>query len=123
MDKVLATTLLTMGAVVAAIMVVNTILPALGRSGSSVVSSSGAAASRLKTDVKVIHVSTDTTSTPAYIYVYVKNVGANNVLAIDQSDVFLETSTTFDRLTHTQVGLTTDCATKPESTDGQGWTA
>ena len=43
MDKVLVTTLLTMAAVVAAVMVVNTMLPALGRSTSAVLSSSTAA--------------------------------------------------------------------------------
>ena len=97
MDKVLVTTLLTMAAVVAAVMVVNTMLPALGRSSSAVLSSSSAAADRLKTDTEIIHVSTDTTGSPELVYAWVKNVGAADILAITSSDLFFKTDTTFDR--------------------------
>ena len=100
MDKVLVTTLLTMAAVVAAVMVVNTMLPALGRSTSAVLSSSTAASVRLKTDTEIIHVATDTTGSPKIVYTWVKNVGGAEITAIDSSDLFFKTSTTFDRLTY-----------------------
>ena len=96
MDKVLVTALLTMAAVVAAVMVINTMLPALGSGGSSVLSSSSAASSQIKTNVDIIAVATETT-TPA-VYVWIKNVGAADVLAITKSDVFLQTPSTYDRL-------------------------
>ena len=98
MDKVLVTTLLTMAAVVAAVMVVNTMLPALGRSSSAVLSSSAAASNRLKTDTEIIHISTDTSS--FLVYAWVKNVGATDIIAITSSDLFFKTATTFDRLPH-----------------------
>ena len=100
MDKVLVTTLLTMAAVVAAVMVVNTMLPALGRSTSAVLSSSSAASERLKTDTEIIHVATDTSGSPKIVYTWVKNVGGAEITAIDSSDLFFKTSTTFDRLSY-----------------------
>ena len=87
-----------MAAVVAAVMVVNTMLPALGRSTSAVLSSSSAAAKRLKTDTEIIHIATDTTGSPEIVYAWVKNVGAADIDAITSSDLFFKTSTTFDRL-------------------------
>ena len=110
MDKVLTTTLLTIAAVIAAVLVINTMLPVLGSSGSSVISSSEAASDLLKTDIDIIHVSTATT-TPANIYVWIKNVGAADVLAVNQSDVFLQIGTTsFDRVEYDETASTTDCS-------------
>ena len=99
MDKVIVTALLTMAAVVAAVMVINAVVPSLGRSSSSVLSSSDAAADIIKTDIEIV--ATDTTPTPKEVYVWIKNVGAANVLAIDKGDVFLEeVNVAFARLTH-----------------------
>ena len=98
MDKVLVTTLLTMAAVVAAVMVINTMIPALGSSGSSVLSSSSAASDRIKTNVEIITVSASASTTA--VHVWIKNVGSSEVLAINQSDLFYQTETTFDRLAY-----------------------
>ena len=102
MDKVLVTTLLTMAAVVASVLVINAILPALGTSSSSVLSSSGAASGIIKTDIDVIHVSTNTTT--SVVLVWVKNVGAADVLAVSQGDLFLQTPTDFNRLGFDETG-------------------
>jgi len=108
MDKVLVTTLLTMAAVVAAVMVVNTMLPALGRSTSAVLSSSTAASNRLKTNTEIIHVATNTSGDPKIVYTWVKNVGGAEITAIDSSDLFFKTSTTFDRLSY-NASCSSDC--------------
>ena len=108
MDKVLVTTLLTMAAVVAAVMVVNTMLPALGRSTSAVLSSSTAASDRLKTDTEIIHIASDTSGSPEIVYAWVKNVGGAEITAIDSSDLFFKTSTTFDRLKY-NASCSSDC--------------
>jgi archaellum component FlaG (FlaF/FlaG flagellin family) len=74
-------------------------LPALGSSGSSVLSSSTAASERIKTDIEILVVNSSTT--PKEVYVWIKNVGAADVLAIDQADVFVEeVDVTFLRLTY-----------------------
>ena len=96
MDKVITTALLTTAAVVAAIMVINSMLPAIGRSSSSLLTSSGTAADRIKTDIEVIHISTSTSTNQ--VFVFVKNVGGTDVTALDKSDVFLKTSSSYDRL-------------------------
>ena len=95
-----------MAAVVAAVMVVNTMLPALGRSTSAVLSSSTAASDRLKTDTEIIHVATDTATFK--VYAWIKNTGATEIIAIDSGDLFYKTSTTFDRLTY-NASACTDC--------------
>lgn len=96
MDKVITTALLTTAAVVAAIMVINAILPSLGRSSGALTESSGSAADRIKTDIDVIHVSSSTST--SQVFVFVKNVGSHTILAISDADVFLKTATTYDRL-------------------------
>ena len=90
-----------MAAVVAAVMVINTMIPVLGSSGSSVLSSSGAAAEQIKTDVEIIAVHSVTSSGTSTISLWIKNVGAVEVLAIDLSDVFVqEGNTTFARYSY-----------------------
>ena len=74
MDKVLTTALLTIAAVVAAVMVVNAILPAVGTGSTSVVSSSRAAADRMKTAIEIIHA---THTNGNGVLFWVKNVGGD----------------------------------------------
>lgn len=107
MDKVIVTALLTMAGVIGAILVINTVLPALGRSGSSVLSSSSAASDIIKTDIKIIAVEATGTS----VYVWVKNVGSGNVLAISRGDAFLEdVGTSFTRFAFEAQDVTSDCS-------------
>ena len=92
-----------MAAVVAAVMVINTMIPVLGSSGSSVLSSSSAASDRIKTNVEIIavHSQTSTSWSTSSISVWIKNVGAAEVLAINLSDVFVQEGTTsFQRYTY-----------------------
>ena len=98
MDKVIVTAMLTVAALTAAIMVVNAVLPAVSRSSGALISSSGQASERIKTDLDIIHVVGD--SSGNLVYVWLKNVGGVNILAISNSDMFLKTPTANDRLPH-----------------------
>ena len=119
MDKVIVTALLTAASVIAAVMVVNVVMPALGKSGSSVMSSSSAAAEVIKTDIEIIAVATNAADTE--IYVWIKNVGASRISAIDRSDVFLErVATSFTRQNYEDPGATDACANAP-ATSGNWW--
>ncbi len=101
MDKVLTTTLLTMAAVVAAIMVINTMLPAIGSSSSSILGGATSASERIGTDIEIINVSTSSTE----VYIWIKNVGVENVLAIPSGDLFFgKVTESFDRIAHTDEG-------------------
>ena len=86
MDKVLTTALLTIAAIVAAVMVVNAILPAVSTGSTSVVSSSRAAADRMKTAIEIIHVAETSTSTKFWV----KNVGSTDIPVDENVDVFLD---------------------------------
>ena len=118
MDKVITTALLTIAAVIASVIVVNTMVPALGRGSSSVVGSSAVSAEQIKTNVEIITVTAISTE----IYVWVKNVGAVEILSIDDSDVFLKDvgAASFDRMPY-EAPLPADdpCADAPAN--GNWW--
>lgn len=106
MDKVLTTALLTIAAIVAAVMVVNAILPALGTGGGSVVSSSTAAADRIKTAIEIIHVAPPSGNE---VHFWVKNVGASEIQGIENADVFVEGSDEY-RMQFGNAAPPTDCS-------------
>lgn len=114
MDKVITTAILSIAAVLAAVMVINAMLPALGESGSSVLSSSTAASEIIKTDTEIVVVATLSTE----IYVWVKNVGSLDITEIDSMDVFLEVvGTGFTRMTYDTTSVTNNCTASPASTN------
>ena len=98
MEKVIATALLTAAAVVATVMIINALLPSVSRGGSAIQSSSQASSSQIETDIDIIAVDANGTT----VTVWIKNVGAANVLAINLSNLFIEeidtsfTSITFE---------------------------
>ena len=86
MEKVIATALLTAAAVVATVMIINALLPSVSRGGSAIRSSSQASSSQIETDIDIIAVDSNGTT----VTVWIKNVGASNVLAINLSNLFVE---------------------------------
>ena len=86
MDKVITTALLMIASVVAALALINAVLPALGKSSSALATANGVAAARIRTDVDVIHSTGDTAGT---ITVWVKNVGAQVIHSVKDSDVII----------------------------------
>ena len=72
MEKVIATALLAIASIVAAVALINAVLPASGKSSSALVAANKNAAERVKTDIDVIHATGDTAGT---VTVWVKNVG------------------------------------------------
>ncbi len=110
MDKVITTALLTLASVLVAVMALNVLLPAIGRSSTSVLSSSAASSSAIKTDIEIITVATSS----AEVHLWVKNVGAVDITGIDGSDVFLEdVGTSFTRIAHEAGSPTNNCNYSP----------
>ena len=101
MDKVLTTALLTIAAVVAAVMVVNAILPAVSTGGTSLISSSRNEADRIGTSISIIR----TTHINNLVRFWVKNVGTTEIHDIENADVFVEGSTEY-RMNHGGEGET-----------------
>ena len=103
MDKVIVTALLIIGSVTAAVMVITTVGPSITEGSQSVIESNREAAIRLKTNIEVIAVASNTAGTQ--IDVWVKNVGVSPIYAIEKSDVFVVTpGTRYDSMTYAVSG-------------------
>ncbi len=95
-----------MASVVATIALINAVIPALGKSSSSLVTANAAASDRIKTNIEIIHASGNTTAKT--VTFWVKNIGTTAISDITSSDVILDTPTSVDRLTYTS-GCALDC--------------
>ena len=86
MEKVITTTLLAIASIVAALALINAVLPALGKSSSALATANKKTAERIKTDIDVIHATGDTAGT---VTVWVKNVGNQVIRSVKDSDVII----------------------------------
>ena len=94
MDKAVVTILLMVAGVICSLVVFNTAYPAINRGASAISSISSKVDDRVKSQVEII----ETASESNYIYIWVKNTGAAEIPAIDQSDVFLGQSGATERI-------------------------
>ena len=100
--------LLTIAGVVSVMAILNAMLPAVGRGNSAVVSVAGRVDDRIKTQIRIVHVTgeldengdwQDTDSDGDFdIFLWVKNVGASRLVSIKESDVFFGTEGDFSRI-------------------------
>ncbi len=118
MDKVITSSLLIIASVVAAMTLINAVMPALGKSSGALLTANSVAAKRIKTDIDIIHASgNDSAET---VTVWVKNVGSEPISPISSSDVILTTPTTVSRLTYTS-GCVSDCWDYTIEDSGTSW--
>ena len=108
LDKVLTTALLTIAAIVAAVMVVNAILPAVSTGSASIVSSSRTMADRIGTAIEIIHVAPPSDGEVRF---WVKNIGKTEIQDIRNADVFVEGSSEY-RMKSSGEG--TSCPANPD---------
>ena len=98
MDKVITTMLLIMAAVVATVVVVNSVLPSIQRTSSDIATASDVVGTRLRSDVKIIEATgiagQDT------VKIWAKNVGAADIPSLDKIDVFFGPTGNFQRITY-----------------------
>ena len=103
MDKVIVTALLVIGSVGAAVVVILTITPSVVQGSQSVVESNREASNRLKTNIEVIAVASNTAG--LRIDAWVKNVGVVPIYAVEKLDVFVATpGTRFDAMSYASSG-------------------
>ena len=105
MEKVIATALLVIASVVAAMALINAVLPALGKSSGALVTANSDAAARIKTDIDIIHSTGDTAGT---ITVWVKNIGTQLIRPVDSSDIILTKPSSVVRLAY-ESGCSSEC--------------
>jgi hypothetical protein len=90
--------LLIIAAVVATVVVVNSVLPAIQRTSSDIVAASDVLGRRLRSDVKIIE--TSGVAGDDFVQVWAKNVGASAIPSLDKIDVFFGETDGFERITY-----------------------
>lgn len=118
MDKVITSSLLIIASVVAAMALINAVMPALGKSSGALLTANSEASKRIKTDIDIIHASGDDSGET--VTVWVKNVGTEPISPISSSDVILRTPTTVSRLPYTD-GCISDCWDYIIEDSGTSW--
>lgn len=86
MEKVITTAMLVIASLIAAIALINAVLPATGKSASALTTANSEAAKRIKTDIDVIYASGNTSGT---ITIWVKNVGTPVIRSVESSDIII----------------------------------
>jgi len=96
MEKVITSMLLMIAAIVASVVVINSVMPSVQRTGTDISAASDVVGDRLRTDVRII----EATGTPGtdQLYIWIKNTGASSIPAIDKSDVFFGETNNFERI-------------------------
>ena len=98
MDKVITSMLLIIAAVVATVVVVNSVLPSIQRTSSDIVAASDVLGRRLRSDVKIIE--TSGVAGEDFVQIWAKNVGASSIPSLDKIDVFFGETDSFERVTY-----------------------
>lgn len=106
MEKAITTAMLVIASIVAAIALINAVLPALGKSSSALAVANSEAAKRIRTDVEIIHSTGDVSGT---ITVWVKNIGTQVIKSVKSSDIIVtKPSGTVARLPYVS-GCSSEC--------------
>jgi len=95
-DKAVTTALLIIAGVVCMIFVFNSVYPMVSRSSQAMVSMAEQVDERMKSRINIVHAanSADRMS----VYLWVKNVGTQRIVDIDESDLFFGQETDFARI-------------------------
>lgn len=92
MGNAITAAMLVIASIIAALALINAVLPATGKSAGALVTANKSAAERIKTDIAIIHATGDATNDK--VTVWVKNIGTQIIRLIKYSDVILTTPTT-----------------------------
>ena len=106
MDKVITTALLIIASVVAAMTLVNAVIPAMGKTSGALTTANSAVADRIKTDIDVVPVTGNTATNK--ITAWVKNIGTKSIKPVNSTDVILTTPTGVTRLSYV-AGCSSEC--------------
>ncbi|HZP56759.1 MAG TPA: hypothetical protein VFC53_04300 [Dehalococcoidia bacterium] len=107
MDKAITTIMLTIAAIVAVVAVVNAVLPSVGRTTGALISTSSVVEDRIASQVEIVHATGQDANPDAQVWV--KNIGASTVDAVDREDVFFGPSGDFQRIPYGGSGCTAPC--------------
>lgn len=103
MDKVLVTILLVVAGVVCSMVVVNAVYPAITRTSGAITDSVSRIDDRIKSNIQIIEVADGDSD----VHIWVKNVGASSIGAIEQTDLFFGPEGNFTRVPYGTAGSPT----------------
>jgi len=98
LDKVITSMLLMIAAIVATVVVINSILPSIQRTSSDIVAASDVVGTRLRSDVKIVE--TSGVVGDDFLQIWAKNVGASDIPSLDKIDVFFGETDGFERIAY-----------------------
>jgi hypothetical protein len=96
LDKILVTIFLTIAGVVTAVLLFNTIYPAVIESGTAMTGMEGRIDERLKSQIEIIHATGKSTNSD--VSAWVKNIGSLRISAIERCDIFFGLEGDFARI-------------------------
>ena len=105
MGQTITTAMLTIASLIAAIALINAVLPAMGKSSSALSAANSEAAQRIKTDIDVIYATGNTSGT---ITIWVKNVGTQVIRSVKNSDIIIIKPNGVSRLPYVS-GCSSEC--------------
>jgi len=94
LDRTIVTSFMIIGGVIAAVLVFNTIYPAVLQSSDALTNRQRRIDERLKSQIEIIHATADGSNA----LVWVKNVGSSSIGAIERCDVFFGPEGNFSRI-------------------------
>jgi len=119
MEKAITTALLMIASIIAAMALINAVIPAAGRTSGALLTANAAAADRIKTDIEIVHASGNDTTNK--VTVWVKNIGSQRIIPINASDVILETPNNGDLRLPYQSGCSSECWDYEVEGSGSDW--
>lgn len=96
MDKVITTALLIIAGVVCMIFVFNSVYPMVNRSSQAMVSMAEQVDERMKSRINIVHAANSANRTS--VYLWIKNVGTQRIVTVEDSDLFLGQEDNFERI-------------------------
>jgi hypothetical protein len=95
-DKVITTALLIVAGVVCMIFVFNSVYPTINRSSQAMVSMAEQVDERMKSRINIVHAANSTDR--MIVYLWIKNVGTQRIVAVGESDLFFGPENNFNRI-------------------------
>lgn len=110
MDKTITTAILIVVSMIMAIALFNVAYPAVLQGGDAIVSMANRAEDRMRSQIKIIHAASELDSGSGWqdsngngdfeVFVWVKNVGAARIIALESMDIFFGPEGNFARIPH-----------------------
>jgi archaellum component FlaF (FlaF/FlaG flagellin family) len=98
-DKAITTALLIIAGVVCMIFVFNSVYPMINRSSQAMTSMAEQVDERMQSRISIVHAASSENRTTTYVWI--KNVGTQRIVGVEQSDLFFGPSDNFSRISYT----------------------